>query len=88
MIPRIIHQIWVGPRQPPTQLIATWHQMAAEFGWEHKLWRDPDIETFGLQNKAIYDVEDWTATKSCSDTAACTWTAISSGNPAWTSLKP
>ena len=61
MIPKIVHQIWVGPCRPPTQLIATWQQMAAEFGWEHKLWRDADIDEFGLQNKAICDVEDWTA---------------------------
>lgn len=34
-IPRIIHQIWVGPNPAPTDWIDTWR---AQPGWTHVLW--------------------------------------------------
>lgn len=41
MIPKIIHQIWLGSAPPPENMIATWREKNP--GWTHKLWRDADI---------------------------------------------
>lgn len=55
-IPKIIHQIWVGPNPLPKScehFAETWKKNHPD--WEYKLWRDKDIEEFGLTNKHWYD---------------------------------
>lgn len=55
-IPKIIHQIWVGPHPFPEKSKAfqqTWLKMHPN--WEYKLWTNKDIEEFGLENKKLYD---------------------------------
>lgn len=42
MIPKIIHQVWIGPMEPPLAWIDTWR--AAHPGWEHKLWTESDFD--------------------------------------------
>ncbi|MBA3752180.1 hypothetical protein H0X06_05330 [Candidatus Dependentiae bacterium] len=59
VIPKIIHQIWVGPKQPPSifkksqESIAKYHP-----DWEYKLWTDADIPALNLHNKKFYDLAD------------------------------
>lgn len=36
MIPKIIHQIWIGPLPPPQRLLDTWRN--AHPSWEYRLW--------------------------------------------------
>ncbi len=58
MIPRIIHQIWVGepPPQHITEWMASWQALP---GWQYRLWDDEAIEAFGLTNINLYrQVED------------------------------
>ena len=51
MIPKIIHQIWLGPKQPPNQLIQTWKDKHPESkGWTHKLWTEKDLDSFNMVN--------------------------------------
>lgn len=50
-IPKIIHQIWIGPKNPPTSLIDTWKME----GWEHNLWREEDINSLDMTNRSLYD---------------------------------
>lgn len=38
MIPKIIHQIWLGPKSPPWNLMNTWRQNHPD--WAYYLWRD------------------------------------------------
>ena len=55
-IPKIIHQIWVGLNPLPEackHFAETWKKNHPD--WEYKLWRDKDIEEFGLDNKHWYD---------------------------------
>lgn len=55
-IPKIIHQIWLGSKPIPTDCLMwmdTWPKVHP--AWEYKLWRDKDIEAFGLHNKELYD---------------------------------
>ena len=42
MIPKVIHQIWLGDQdRRPTPLIQTWKDMNPE--WEHKLWTKENL---------------------------------------------
>lgn len=52
-VPRKIHQIWLGEKPPPskTQL---WSELAIKYGYQYKLWRENDIENFGLTNIKEY----------------------------------
>jgi hypothetical protein len=43
-IPRIIHQIWLGPSPLPEQdaaYVETWKQLHPD--WEHRLWTEDDL---------------------------------------------
>ncbi len=53
-IPRIFHQIWVGPLPFPEKYKIwqkTWQSIP---GWGYKLWTDKDVEDFPLINSAMY----------------------------------
>lgn len=52
-IPRILHQMWVGPPMPPE--MAEWRQKWLELhpGWEHHLWTDETLPP--LINRSLYD---------------------------------
>jgi mannosyltransferase OCH1-like enzyme len=41
-IPRRLHQIWLGPEPIPVVWRARWVEVHP--GWEHRLWREADIE--------------------------------------------
>ncbi len=43
---RKLHHIWVGPLEPPLDWINSWKVL----NWDHKIWNDEDIETFGFKN--------------------------------------
>eukprot|EP00301_Raphidiophrys_heterophryoidea_P002077 c10973_g1_i2.p1 GENE.c10973_g1_i2~~c10973_g1_i2.p1 ORF type:complete len:318 (+),score=73.99 c10973_g1_i2:124-1077(+) len=63
-IPETVHMIWLGPRPPPAQQIETWTKdfVLAHPSWAVRVWRDTDIENFGLKNKKWFDLEtDWGA---------------------------
>ncbi|KAJ8608767.1 hypothetical protein CTAYLR_007815 [Chrysophaeum taylorii] len=54
-IPRSIHQIWLGPRPIPERFLefaARWRALHHE--WEYRLWRDADVEEFGLENARAF----------------------------------
>lgn len=56
LIPKKIHQVWVGPKPVPKRvrwMMATWQELNPD--WEYKLWTDADLETFGLENQKAYD---------------------------------
>lgn len=52
-IPKIVHQIWLGPREMPTKWMSGWRDFCKRYGWEYKLWRDSDMSF--LINKEIFD---------------------------------
>lgn len=55
MIPKIIHQIWVGGPLPDKyeKFISTWKEKHPN--WQYKLWLDKDIDELRLINRKIYD---------------------------------
>ena len=50
MIPKILHIVWVGPHDPPQELIDTWANKHVD-GWFFTLWRDHT----GWKNQAAID---------------------------------
>jgi mannosyltransferase OCH1-like enzyme len=56
LIPKIIHQIWLGPRPVPEQvkwMMASWQRINPS--WVYKLWTNDDIENFPFFNKKAFD---------------------------------
>ena len=56
MIPKIIHQFWIGPKPPPFQLMETWRKMNP--GWDYTFWDENRLKTLfpnGLRNQQQYD---------------------------------
>ena len=44
-IPRIIHQMWIGPLPPPLEMMETWQVLHPD--WEYRLWNETSIrETY------------------------------------------
>lgn len=57
-IPKIIHQIWIGPHDPPPHFLEwqrTWRAYHPD--WEYILWTDKEAENLHLINKRFYDEE-------------------------------
>jgi len=53
MIPSIIHQIWLGPKQMPIEWMQTWCEKNPHMTYE--VWTESRILDFGLKNKKQYD---------------------------------
>lgn len=53
MIPRILHQIWIGPDQAPEAAMATWP--AAHPGWTYRRWTNADLDAHPWRAKAQMD---------------------------------
>jgi mannosyltransferase OCH1-like enzyme len=51
-IPLRLHQIWIGPRQAPTQWTETWRRMNPDFAY--RLWDATAVEALGLRNEHVY----------------------------------
>lgn len=47
MIPKILHQIWIGPKPAPTNLMKTWKEKHPDF--EYILWTEKEITARRLQ---------------------------------------
>lgn len=54
-IPKLIHMIWLGPFPAPYEWIDTWKPFCEKYNWTFKLWREKDIDAFGLINKTQFD---------------------------------
>lgn len=58
-IPKIIHQIWLGPNSRPDIWMNSWkiNYCKKYPDWEYKLWTEKEIDDFGLKNKEQYEFE-------------------------------
>jgi mannosyltransferase OCH1-like enzyme len=55
-IPKIIHQIWLGPRDPPLDWMASWKDgFCKKYNWKYILWRDKDIKKLNLRNIVVFN---------------------------------
>lgn len=53
-IPKIIHQIWLGPLEPPQAAMDSWKKKHPE--WAYKLWTDENLPD--LQNYEAFKASD------------------------------
>lgn len=52
-VPRVIHQVWIGPRAlPPT--IAAWGAHARAQSYAHRVWREGDLAAAGFDKDPVY----------------------------------
>jgi mannosyltransferase OCH1-like enzyme len=59
MIPKILHQIWIGPKPAPINLMNTWKEKHPDF--EYILWNEQEIHKRGLSfvcHKQIDDIPE------------------------------
>lgn len=62
-IPKIIHQIWIGPKPFPENC-KKWQESWLKLNpdWEYKLWTNKDLKYLTLENQKYYDEEqNWGA---------------------------
>ncbi len=52
MIPKRLHQIWIGSRPAPHVWTDTWSSVNPDFSY--RLWDEEAIEAFGLRNHMLY----------------------------------
>jgi len=55
MIPKIVHQIWIGPKKRPDIWMDTVKKFASDYGFEYKLWNDENVKDLKLINQKYYD---------------------------------
>jgi len=60
IIPKIIHQIWLGSPVPESfvALQQSWIEHHVGRGWMYKLWTDADVAQMQLYNQEYYDATD------------------------------
>lgn len=52
MIPKIIHQLWIGDQyQRPQAMMDTWKMN----GFEYKLWTEKEVDEMQMVNRQVYD---------------------------------
>ncbi len=52
-VPRVLHQIWIGPLPPPPAA-AAWAIHARAQGYAHRLWREADLAALGLMQNPVW----------------------------------
>ena len=66
MIPKIIHQIWLGPKKRPDIWMNSWKidYLKQYPDWEYKLWTEKEIEQLEMVNKKQYHNDTYYTAKS------------------------
>jgi mannosyltransferase OCH1-like enzyme len=52
VIPRRIHQIWLGPRPAPLVWMESWQQLNPDLAY--RIWGESEIGELGLRNRDVY----------------------------------
>ena len=52
-VPKVIHQIWIGPLPVPPAC-AAWAAHARVQGYDYRLWREADLAAIGLDDDAVF----------------------------------
>ena len=43
-IPKIIHQLWIGTKPPPTKFMNTWRDAHEPLGFEYRFWSEKELQ--------------------------------------------
>ena len=55
-IPKIIHQLWIGPKPPPTKFMDTWKDKHEEF--EYIRWTEDEMKKKGFKSQLQNKIDD------------------------------
>ena len=55
-IPKMIHQLWIGPKPRPSKFMETWHSKNPDF--EYILWTEEEIKKRGLKLQCINKINE------------------------------
>jgi GT2 family glycosyltransferase len=56
MIPKIIHQLWIGPKDPPTKFMDSWKDKHPDY--EYIRWSESVIKSRGLHLSCLNRIDD------------------------------
>lgn len=56
MIPKIIHQLWIGPKEPPTKHMDTWKHMNPDF--EYIRWNEAELIKRNLKLQCVERINE------------------------------
>jgi len=56
-IPKIIHQVWIGPNKRPDCWMDSVRDFCRDFGYEYKLWDDAAVSSLHMVNHNFYHNE-------------------------------
>lgn len=57
-IPKIIHQIWIGPKPPPTKFMDTWKNKHESEGFEYIRWTEQEMNKRGFHSQLTDKIKD------------------------------
>lgn len=57
MIPKLVHQIWIGPKKRPDIWMDSVREFCKSCGYEYVLWDDQKVSEMQMINKSFYDAE-------------------------------
>ena len=57
-IPKIIHQLWIGPKQPPTKFMDTWKNKHESEGFEYIRWTEQEFKKRGFTSKLVHKLNE------------------------------
>lgn len=55
-VPKIIHQIWIGPKQPPIKLMSTWKEKNKDF--EYIFWNESEFQKRGMVFECQHKIDE------------------------------
>lgn len=61
-IPKIIHQLWIGPKPAPTKLMNTWKEKHEKQGYEYIFWNEKELKKRGFYlslGEKINQMKEW-----------------------------
>ena len=56
MIPKIIHQLWIGPKPAPTKFMDTWKDKNPDF--EYIRWNEEEIKKRNLKLECVNRIDE------------------------------
>jgi len=57
-IPRILHQLWIGDKPRPTNLLETWKEKHLPLGFEYILWTESEIVSRGMTFRCQKQIDE------------------------------
>lgn len=57
-IPKIIHQLWIGPKTPPNKFMNTWKDKHEKEGFEYIRWTEAEMKKRGFHSQLTNKIND------------------------------